>query len=332
MAKRGKLCGSKYGGSAGVKVRFSQGYHQCVAQVNHTLCSAVRRREETERKHRAELAALTFAERDTLNRMAVDDDAWEDEAPPVLPFGEEGMFLSAAGGEHTIWEEFFKDEKCPRKDARTRRERTHIRTQEWQQQIGRLVDGYLAWKAGIIPRIAADAPPPWDVTLVDFWELQTDVVNPASWDEYPNESLARCGYLGTAPLRPSVAIAFRTLEAYRQLHYACPRLSIQAQVRALCRLHAVTYNRTLEVQFSIAYDVYLEILRHVDSRVDALQDKPPLKYSMLVTMDGNQSLKLVDDAFRAQAGTPLRDDRLGCSKNWLTPAEVDRWKDEVSRP
>lgn len=57
----------------------------------------------------------------------------------------------------------------PRKDARTRRERTHIRTQEWQQQIGRLVDGYLAWKAGIIPRIAADAPPPWDVTLVDFW-------------------------------------------------------------------------------------------------------------------------------------------------------------------
>lgn len=119
----------------------------------------------------------------------------------------------------------------------------------------------------------------------------------------------------------------------------------------LTDLFQVTYNRTLEVQFSIAYDVYLEILRHVDSRVDAvlghdtenwqmlnacapclykLQDEPPLKYSMLVTMDGNQSLKLVDDAFRA--GTPLRDDRLGCSKNWLTPAEVDRWKDEVSRP
>lgn len=58
MAKRGKLRGSKYGGSAGVKVRFSQGYHQRVAQVNHTLCSAARRREETERKHRAELAGM----------------------------------------------------------------------------------------------------------------------------------------------------------------------------------------------------------------------------------------------------------------------------------
>lgn len=65
------------------------------------------------------------------------------------------------------------------------------------------------------------------------------VVFPASREEYPNESLARLGYLGTAPLKPSAAIAFRTLEAYRQLHYACPRLSIQAQVRALCRLHAV---------------------------------------------------------------------------------------------
>lgn len=60
-----------------------------------------------------------------------------------------------------------------------------------------------------------------------------------------------------------------------------------------------------------------------------LEDEPQLKYSMLVAMDGNQSLKLVDDAFRA--GKPLRDDRVGCSENWLTPAEVDRWKDEVRR-
>ena len=65
------------------------------------------------------------------------------------------------------------------------------------------------------------------------------MVTPASRDEYANESLARRGYLGTAPVRPSVAIAFYMLEAYRQLHYACPRLSIQAQVRALCRLHVV---------------------------------------------------------------------------------------------
>ena len=51
-------------------------------------------------------------ERDALTQMAVDDpaeDDWEDETQCILPAGEEGMFLSAAGGEHAIWEEFFKD-------------------------------------------------------------------------------------------------------------------------------------------------------------------------------------------------------------------------------
>lgn len=113
----------------------------------------------------------------------------------------------------------------------------------------------------------------------------------------------------------------------------------------------VAYNRTLETQFRIAYDVYLEILRHVNARVDValgrdtthwkllnvcapcmykIEGEPHLKHSMLVAMDGNQSLKLVDGAFRA--GKALHDDRIGHSECWLTPAEVDRWKDEVNRP
>ena len=60
-----------------------------------------------------------------------------------------------------------------------------------------------------------------------------------------------------------------------------------------------------------------------------LDNEPPLKYSLLVTMDGNQSLKLVDNLFRS--GNPLRDDRAGRSSIWLTPEEVDKWKDEVRR-
>lgn len=55
MAKS-RLRKSKYGGSAGVKVRYSQGYHRRVAQVNQSLSGAARRREETDRKHRQELA------------------------------------------------------------------------------------------------------------------------------------------------------------------------------------------------------------------------------------------------------------------------------------
>ena len=134
-------------------------------------------------------------------------------------------------------------------------DRTWVRTREWQQQLPALVDGFLAWKAGV-RHCPADDVLSWDVMLVDFngepcalypytvmtssIERRLGAVTPASVEEYPNESLARQGYLGTSPLRPSVAIVFNTLEAYRQLHHACPRLSIQAQVQALCRLHSVS--------------------------------------------------------------------------------------------
>ena len=55
-----------------------------------------------------------------------------------------------------------------RKDTRSRRERMHIRNQDWQQQIDRIVDGYLAWKAGFAPCVGVDIAP-WDVTLIDYW-------------------------------------------------------------------------------------------------------------------------------------------------------------------
>jgi hypothetical protein len=56
---------------------------------------------------------------------------------------------------------------------------------------------------------------------------------------YSNESLISCGYIGVSPDKPNVAISLKVLEAYRHLHRVCPRLSAQAQVKALCHLHAV---------------------------------------------------------------------------------------------
>lgn len=57
-----------------------------------------------------------------------------------------------------------------------------------------------------------------------------------------NEALVRSGYLGSAPLAPTVAISLKVLEAYRQQHRFCPRLSVYAQVKALCSLHQVKNN------------------------------------------------------------------------------------------
>ncbi|KAI0629625.1 hypothetical protein C8Q77DRAFT_1065128, partial [Trametes polyzona] len=161
-------------------------------------------------------------------------------------------------------------------------------------------------------------------------------------------TLALRGYMGTAPVRPSVAISFQTLEAYRQMHRVCPRLSIQAQVRALSHLHRVSRPHSSS-QFSIAFDMYLDILHHVDLLVNAalhrddpdwqirnmcrpcmynLEKEDMLSPSMFVTMDGNQSLKLIDGLFRS--GTLLNDTRTARSTIWISPEKVDRFQDEPS--
>ncbi|RDX44104.1 hypothetical protein OH76DRAFT_1458094 [Lentinus brumalis] len=157
-------------------------------------------------------------------------------------------------------------------------------------------------------------------------------------------------YLGTAPRQPSVAVSFQVLEAYRQYHRVCPRLSIQAHVHALCYLHKVPYWKGFVEQFSHTYDVYLSILHGIDTRVRTvlqqdsadwrmqnacapclytLEGEHRLQHSLLVTMDGNQSLKLVDSAFRA--GTPLADPRRARTDFWIPPEVVDQFKDEVGK-
>ena len=60
-----------------------------------------------------------------------------------------------------------------------------------------------------------------------------------------------------------------------------------------------------------------------------LTDEPPMKYLMLATMDGNNSLKLVDSTF--WSGLSCLDDWISSSSQWITPEEVDRFfKEEVA--
>lgn len=98
------------------------------------------------------------------------------------------------------------------------------------------------------------------------------------------------------------------------------------------------------------YDCYLEILHEISQcQQHALkrntvtweqshicppclyqtENEPKLKFSMLVAMDSNNSLKLVDST--CQAGTPCNDDCSISSFRWLSPDKVDVFKDEVKR-
>lgn len=110
------------------------------------------------------------------------------------------------------------------------------------------------------------------------------------------------------------------------------------------------YRQQLAEQLRAAYDVYLELERHIETRLQtvlghdtpnwrmlnscpACQYKvvgePPLKYSVLCALDGNNSAKLVDPAIRR--GNERFDPRCGLSSIWLTESYVDQFKDEVQR-
>jgi len=58
------------------------------------------------------------------------------------------------------------------------------------------------------------------------------------------------------------------------------------------------------------------------------ESEPYLKYSFLVAMDGNNSLKLFDSDLHP--GQQRADDGVSYSLRWITQEEVDQFKDEVA--
>ncbi|KAJ7602643.1 hypothetical protein DFH06DRAFT_1276325 [Mycena polygramma] len=145
-----------------------------------------------------------------------------------------------------------------------------------------------------------------------------------------------------------LAFPLHLFEVYRQQHRVCPRFSIDGLARTLHHLHNVPRKNYLGEQISTAYDAYLAIMRGVNARVAVALDRtgdwymqnvcppclyktihePSLIFAILATMDGNNSMKLVADIFRAGQTRP--DDRTSTSPRWITPKQVDEYKDEVA--
>lgn len=147
---------------------------------------------------------------------------------------------------------------------------------------------------------------------------------------------------------------------FRVARLRCPTLSVQSWVKTLCDLHGRAYIPYLSQQFTICYDLYLETLATVDARVakalgrDApdyrlknccpactykLEGEQQLIFSMLTTMDGNDSLKRVlrkDKTFDNE-GNPTRgqseraDPRTADvgGSYFLTREKVNEWSKEV---
>ncbi|KAJ7440038.1 hypothetical protein FB451DRAFT_1059100 [Mycena latifolia] len=155
-------------------------------------------------------------------------------------------------------------------------------------------------------------------------------------------------------------MAHSVLEMFRVARLRCPTLSIQSWVKTLCDLHGRAYVPYLSQQFNICYDLYLETLQAVDGRVakalgrDApdwrlknccpactykLEGEAKLIFSMLTTMDGNDSLKRVlrkdktfDNEGNLTRGKSERQDPrvVDVGGNYfLTREKVNEWSKEV---
>ncbi|KAG0698760.1 hypothetical protein DFH29DRAFT_809887, partial [Suillus ampliporus] len=133
-----------------------------------------------------------------------------------------------------------------------------------------------------------------------------------STDRTIASALVRQGVLPCSPISPAVGMTTEVLELYHVMHLRSPHLSIQAFIKSLCDLHGAEFHRHLSRQFSIAFDLYLQIRRSVATLLaetlqrDApdwclkhacptctynLQDEEDLTFNLLYAMDGNDSLK-----------------------------------------
>ena len=159
------------------------------------------------------------------------------------------------------------------------------------------------------------------------------------------EALVRSRIIPCGPHSPGVGVAIRVLELYRNNSLRCPQLAIQP-----CK------------QFSVCFDVYLSIRQTVHEHIHAaigrdslnwrrrhacpacthrLQGEPKLKFDMLVTMDGNDSLKRIlrrgaapvtgEDGDEPVVGQSVeRSDNREVSGDYYLPQEtVDCWSKEV---
>jgi Kyakuja-Dileera-Zisupton transposase len=119
--------------------------------------------------------------------------------------------------------------------------------------------------------------------------------------------------VASSPFTPSYAVSIRTLDIYRTTHLRCPHLAIEPFLKSLCDMYGAPYRPALRQAFSTCYDVYLRLREETEKLVAAalnrdgtwrrqnpcsactyrLEGEEALRFEMLVTMDGNNSLKRI---------------------------------------
>ena len=185
-------------------------------------------------------------------------------------------------------------------------------------------------------------------------------------DAFVTAAIIHHGLVPCSPYTPTAAFTMRVLEFYRVSHNRCPHFSVHTFIKTLCDLHSSPFKAYLCCQFSISYDLYLRIHAGADLKVQIalkwntpdwrlqhacppctyeLEDEPKLKFCMLYTVDGNDSLKRIirrdepPPATGIEEETPVHpilrhssewtDTREAGTGLYLTNEQVDEWSKET---
>ncbi|KAI6010380.1 hypothetical protein BKA83DRAFT_4467512 [Pisolithus microcarpus] len=214
---------------------------------------------------------------------------------------------------HGIMGDFMKFKTCENtracQDNRTRRDHILQRTEAFRCQLDAMTSAYLQWCAGVHVQLAVFSA---STAHVSGAEKIGFAMKP--YDNFVASALVHQGIIPYSPITPTVVITIRALELYRVSYYHNPHFSIQAYYE---------FRRYLSSQFSIAFDVYLQLTASVDSLVDkvlhcnspnwhlkhcclacmyTLEGEQPLQFSILYALDGNDSLKCIQHNLLSEDG------------------------------
>ncbi|EKM48904.1 uncharacterized protein PHACADRAFT_107991 [Phanerochaete carnosa HHB-10118-sp] len=154
---------------------------------------------------------------------------------------------------------------------------------------------------------------PYCIKTYDIFTLQNEITvfRPAD-STSPALDLLEHGYIAKTPGRPEVAVSVKTLDLLYRLRQRKASFSIEAFAKVVCDYYMIPYREYLRKVFSDTFEVYLRITRIVEKRLHAilrwdapdwrplnacraccykLKDEPPLSFSRLWSLDGNNSLK-----------------------------------------
>ncbi|PPR06009.1 hypothetical protein CVT24_004721 [Panaeolus cyanescens] len=258
--------------------------------------------------------------------------------------------------------------KKPQFDGRTRRDRIIRASQGLESQIEALTNAYMKWEATVgkdgyentcpvSPEVEENVPS-YNIAVLDLFSSFNYNAVICTEDATIASCLLRHGLIPNSPFKPSYAVTVRTLEVYQSIHLRCPHLALEPFVKGLFDVQGLVYSSSFRRHFSACVDVFLRLKDEVQIRVlkalgrdernwrrknacapctYKVADEPKLVFDMLVTMDGNDSLKRIvrrKDDGAGEAGevgesSERPDAREVQGDYYLTQQEVDKWARDV---